>query len=207
MNRTILNALLIGLALLLTSNALQAQKLSKEEEKKWEKEAKKYKKNPAALKKLVEGQGEYKDQVNDLEAQLASTNTQLATKDDRISSLEDEVMNLELQLSAARQSIEDMSQAPTLDDKDAIPMGIIYRVQIGAYEKDKHKLDSSMATNDMTLEQADNLQKIVLGQFRDYQKAVELRNRLKTMGVKDAWIVSYRDGVRISVEEATGKSK
>ena len=59
-------------------------------------------------------------------------------------------------------------------------------------------------TNSANLEteKQDDLQKIVVGQFRDYQKADNLKNQLRAMGVEGAWIVSYKDGMRVPIDVA-----
>jgi hypothetical protein len=50
----------------------------------------------------------------------------------------------------------------------------------------------------------DGLQKIVLGRFRDYQKAKQLQTQIQNLGIKDAWIASYEDGVRVPIEQVIG---
>ena len=61
-----------------------------------------------------------------------------------------------------------------------------------------------MNSENLNVEESAEYQKVVVGQFRDYEKAKNLRDELKQMGVKGAWIVSYRDGQRITVKEALG---
>jgi len=77
--------------------------------------------------------------------------------------------------------------------------GVWFRVQIGAYEQ--RNIDQELeTTEELELESNDNVQKISVGRFRDYDKAKRLQEQLKSMGVTDAWIVTYKDGVRVPIE-------
>lgn len=79
--------------------------------------------------------------------------------------------------------------------------GIWFRVQIGAYKN--RQIDKNLETTDeLSLEKPNDIQKVSLGRFRQYEDAKRLKTQLKGMGLKDAWIVSYKDGKRISIEEA-----
>ena len=44
-------------------------------------------------------------------------------------------------------------------------------------------------------------QKITLGIFRDYWEADEFKKYMREMGVKDAWIVPFRDGQRVEIKD------
>ena len=180
--------------------SLDAQKkLSKEEEKEWKKTAKEYVKNPEALAQLTKDKQELQRINNTLESDNNLLKTQMNTKDNRIASLESQVDQLSAELEAAR--LAEPAQpvfTHTENSSEMVPMGTIYRVQIGAFEKDKNKIPSSLDTGkDLNLEQAGALQKIVLGQFTSKEEAEKLQKHLKKIGVKDAWIVVYKDGVRV----------
>jgi len=45
------------------------------------------------------------------------------------------------------------------------------------------------------------LQKISVGFFRDYWEADTLKKYLREMGVKDAWIVPFKDGKRVPIKD------
>ena len=79
--------------------------------------------------------------------------------------------------------------------------GIVFKVQIGAFEKSDLSEEFKEPAK-IDLEIKDDFQKIVLGQFREYQMADKLKKQLKVMGLKDAWVVSYKDGKRIPIEAA-----
>ena len=47
----------------------------------------------------------------------------------------------------------------------------------------------------------DGLMRYTLGVFRDYWEADTFKKYMREMGVSDAWIISYRDGVRVPIKE------
>jgi len=187
------------ISLFVAVGALNAQKqLSKEEEKEWKKTAKEYVKNPAALAQLTKDKQELQRVNNTLESDNNLLKTQLGAKDGRIASLEAQIDQLSMELEAAAMAEPAQpTYTATENPNEMVPMGTIYRVQIGAFEKDKNKIPSNLdTTGDLTLEQTENYQKIVLGQFTVKADAEKLQKHLKKIGVKDAWIVVYKDGVR-----------
>lgn len=190
----------------LFASTAEAQKLSKQEKKEWKKKAKEFKKNPAALKDLSEGTQAVQAEMSQLQSQSqtlqqenASLKSDNTLKTDRIASLQQQVNDLTMELQNARLALQ--SQPSEVETSAEGLRGIIYRVQIGAY-KNKQIEDDLVTTENLSLEQQEDLQKIVVGQFRDYNRAQELRANLTKIGIKGAWIVSYRDGVRIPIEEA-----
>lgn len=208
----ILSCLLVALFFLATTTTVQAQeKLSKEEKRELKDLVKKYKKDPLALQELQESVDMYRNQTQDLEAKnniLASENQMLETK---VQQLEQSNMALNNQLSTAQDAISQMSEpTATMDSRgneevEGPVMGTTFRVQIGAYQKNyiPENLDSSDGS--MTLEQADGMQKVMVGQFRDYQAAKELMAHMKKIGLRDAWVVAYVDGSRVNLNEVVAK--
>lgn len=159
--------------------------------------AKEFKKNPEALKSLQNQVADLKSINQNLEAQMGDFQSEVDTKDRRIAELEKQYFKALSDLEAAR---NDMSSTPPPPDPNAIPMGVIYRVQIGAFGQNTMPTDLD-TTDGLDVETSD-VQKIVVGQFRDYAKAEQLKSHLVRIGVEDAWIVSYIDGNRVSIEEA-----
>jgi hypothetical protein len=81
--------------------------------------------------------------------------------------------------------------------------GIIFKVQVSA-DKDIDLTDVlSDDSHHTTLEQekADNLNKYTIGHFRNYWEADKLKKGLRSMGVRWAWIVPYKDGKRVLLKE------
>jgi septal ring factor EnvC (AmiA/AmiB activator) len=134
--------------------------------------------------------------VERLQMQLQETEAMLTNKDQNKGQMQAKINQLQDQLATTQRNLDMVSQQmqETSDD-----YGIWFRVQIGAYEQDQ--IDESLqTTNEFGLE-GDGLQKIVLGRFRNYDNAKRLQTHLQKKGLKDAWIVSYRDGVRVPIEE------
>ncbi|MEL6945658.1 MAG: hypothetical protein AAFO82_23630, partial [Bacteroidota bacterium] len=180
---------------------LQAQELSKEEIKKWKDLAKEYKKNPAGLKVLTERSEGLEAELDELNAEVGnlqqennSFQAQLNRKDSRIQSLEAQVNKLNMDLSQAQASIATMQEKGGGDMSgggDDMAMGVVFKVQIGAFDKAKKPIEGDLTESDnLRVEETDEYQKVVVGQFRDYQSAKDLKDQLQKMGVKGAWIVS-----------------
>jgi hypothetical protein len=49
--------------------------------------------------------------------------------------------------------------------------------------------------------------KYIIGSFRDYWDADLFRNYLCEMGIKDAWIICYRDNQRVSITDIFGEDE
>ena len=78
--------------------------------------------------------------------------------------------------------------------------GIVFKVQIGAFEK--KDMSKFFDNNPMFSGQDENgLQKITVGFFKDYWEADTLKKYLREMGVKDAWIVPFKDGTRVPIKD------
>ena len=136
-----------------------------------------------------------KSQVASLRSELDNVDDQLAAKDDQINQYAAQNADLRDQLAKAKAS----AGAGTINDK----VGIIFKVQIGAYKEIDLSEDNS---NSFGSEKGD-LNKYTIGVFKDYWEADTFKKYIKEMGVKDAWIVSYRDGKRVDISEVLeGKS-
>ncbi len=156
--------------------------LTKSEKKQWKKAAREYKRNPNGLKVLTKEHEFYKNEATSLKAQIGE-------KDLKINSL-----------IAELRGIADL-QENTIDLSGEVEKGIVFKLQVGAFEKVKLPEGLDDAKN-IDTEESVNIQKILLGKFWDYDKAKKFQGYLKEMGIEDAWIVSYKDGVRVPIEEA-----
>ena len=142
-----------------------------------------------------------KNELEQVKRQLDRSNKLVSEKDAKLNQLMEENEQLKSQLATVQKSLQDVSTQLEATSDD---FGVWFRVQIGAYEG--RRIDKELeTTDDLALEEKDELQKVVLGRFRDYDAAKQLQEQLSGMGLKDAWIVSYKDGVRVSIEEALKK--
>jgi len=184
-----------------------AQKMTKEEkaeEKEWAKKMKTLK--PLDYKRMVEEKGQLEQTAQEATANLETCNSAQAAKDEEILKLRANVDTLQAQVSAApaqtvvsksgKQSKSQSSMAST-----AKP-GLIFKVQIGSFRnKDLTKYFNNTKNFSGEVD-ADGTKKYTLGEFTEYWEADNFKKYLREMGVKDAWVVSYKDGNRIAIKDA-----
>ena len=171
--------------------------LSKSEKKKWKTIARAYGKNPVALKLLTEEHSYLKKNSTEWEAEIVRLKEMLATKNQNnsmqlatIEELRSEILSLQEELQRTRMTA----------NQNHYDIGVWFRVQIGAYEKEQ--LNAGQLNSDKLSVEGGDLQRIVLGHYRNYDEAQQMRDSLRKLGLKDAWIVSYKDGRRIPIEDA-----
>ncbi len=175
--------------------------MSKKEAKQWKKRIKSL--QPQQYKNLIEENKSLKSQTASLKNELAGVDDKLADKDEQISTYQDQIATLRKQLSDAKTQQNNQPSQPSRPaaDQGGIDenVGIVFKVQIGAYaKKDLTKYKDAKNFNQ---ESADGLNKFTLGAFRDYWEADTFKKYLREMGVKDAFIVSYKDGQRVDIKE------
>ena len=177
-------------------------KKSKAEKAKEKREIKKWKKklkamDPLKFRDMVEDYGAIrgqasglKRQVEEQQGELEQLRAQVAAKDDEVAQMQQRMQEM-----AQRQKPQDVSSnASTQWDK-----GIVFKVQIGAFrDKDLTKFTE---TGNFWAEDKDGVKKYTIGNFREYWEADAFKKYLREMGVKDAWIVSYENGVRTDIKD------
>jgi len=180
--------------------------LSKAEAKEWKGKYKAYKKDLEGFKELIEENGTIKGQLSSVKKELDNIKSKMGDKDARISDLQDENARLKSQVAAAQAAAAEarnaLNNTPTAPAEPA-PMsveGVVFKVQVGAFEK--KDLSKFFDNNPMfSGETEEGMQKITLGFFRDYWEADTFKKHLREMGVKDAWIVPFKDGVRVPIKD------
>lgn len=191
--------ILLTLSLVLVSAAAFGQ-LSKEEKKEWKNKAKEYKSNPALLKQLVEEKQSLEAQVNKLKSEVNSLQAEVSNKDSRISELQDNTTLLRSDLAAANAKLRENEATGKIGIGGDMVDGVVFKVQIGAFRnKDLSKYFEQH--ENFGGETAGGEQRITLGQFRDYWEADVFKKYLREMGVKDAWIVPYKDNQRVPLKD------
>ena len=158
-----------------------------------------------STKKFTEAQNQLDQVQADLtECRQKSSDMQseintLRNRVDEANQLETENRSLSSQLEAAKNEIDQLKQKEP-ECPEAMTEGVYFKVQIGAFkERDiSQELDTSV---NIDIEDKGGMQEVVVGQFRDYYEADALQNHLRAMGVSDAWIVPYRDGQRVALNE------
>lgn len=198
---------LLVLALCLAVGFSATAQLSKEEKKEWKTKYKAYKKDLEGFKELVEENGTLKSQLSTNKRQLSNLQSQMGEKDAKIAELQDQLNRAQAQIAAAKQAemaAKDAlgNQRPMkVESKSPISMdGVVFKVQIGAFAK--KDMSKFFDNNPMFSGQdEDGLQKITIGFFRDYWEADTFKKYLREMGVKDAWIVPFKDGKRVPIKD------
>lgn len=170
--------------------------LSKQEKKEWKKRIKAL--EPEQFKTLVEENKSLKSQTASLKNELSGVDDKLADKDDQISSLQSQVSKLRDELAEASSK----PAQPVNVDRGGIneSVGVVFKVQIGAYNKKDLSKYGDQAKN-FSQETENGMNKFTVGAFRDYWEADTFKKYLREMGVKDAFIVSYKDGQRVDIKE------
>jgi len=194
---------MIGLLALMLLQTAAIGQVSREEEKFWKDKAKMYKKNPLSLKAEFEN---FQDQIRDLKKRNKELMAQSGSSENSelVDSLRWALIQMEGELQAQRSQKEKLEKAYQAQKKvnDAgVQTGLVYRVQIGAYvfyEMEKTPENSG----DFLTERAEGFNKYVIGSFRAYDEAGQFRDELQKMGMNDAWVVPYVDGVRVTIDEA-----
>jgi hypothetical protein len=193
--------LFLCLALIFSGSQVFAQ-MTKKEKKEWKKKAKQYAKNPASLKSLTEEKEVADNTVTTQTSEITTLKSSVSDKDAKIAELEDQISRMRSQLSAAQSEIAQLKSAPVINPMD-FSKGVVFKVQVGAFKnKDLSKyFDNNPNFGGEAAKGETEPQKITIGIFRDYWEADTFKKYMRDMGVKDAWIVPYKDGTRVEIKD------
>ncbi len=90
-----------------------------------------------------------------------------------------------------------------VSDNSVSNKGIIYKVQIKSSKSLLPQTDKAYKLYDnLKYEKADGLYKYAYSPFTDYDLASKVLRKVRTSGFNDAFIVVYKDGVKLSATEA-----
>jgi cell division protein FtsB len=177
---------------------------SKDDEKALKEELKNYSKNLASYKKFKETANENAKRASDLQKQVDALQPQVNAKQDEIDRLRAERDDVKRQLADAQKNAGNVQ--PVKVEKGIPKQGLVFCVQIGAYKK--VNMDGGKSENFNTEKEGD-VNKFMVGIFDTYPQAEEMKNNLRKMGLKDAWVVAYKDGARVDAKQyisgGTGK--
>ena len=192
--------LLFCLALTFSTSQIFAQ-LSKQEKKEWKKKAKEFSKNPANLKQLTEDKQTAESELASANQRVTQLQSTMSNKDARIAELEDELSQSRSQLTTAKAELAQLKETPPAPSPMDFSKGVVFKVQIGAFKnKDLAKYFENNPNFGGEIKEGEP-QKITIGIFRDYWEADTFKKYMREMGVKDAWIVPYRDGQRVEIKD------
>lgn len=178
------------LAFLLTG---YSQELSKEEYKELKKKLKSM--SPEDLLQLEEQNTEYYEQLQEKEStisELQAENAELMSEVDKLK-----------QAKAEQQTEQEKSEDNYADNYETpTAKGVLFKVQIGAFKELDLREFFGNSENFSGEVEEDGTMKYTLGTFTDYWQADKFKKYLRKMGVKDAWIVAYKDGKRVDIKDA-----
>ncbi|GJM59789.1 Ezrin/radixin/moesin family protein [Persicobacter diffluens] len=181
----------------LVATEAQAQ-LSKKEKKEWKKKLKRV--TPEQYKQLTEDYAKLQGQAGKYDSQIASLEKNVAERDAKIMELTTELQNKNGQISAMQEE-KAAAEASAPARSSASVDGVIFKVQIGAFRNKDLSKYFEQHENFSGETDADGTQKFTLGHFVDYWEADTFKKYLREMGVKDAWIVPYKDGQRVAIKD------
>ncbi len=183
-----------------------SKKERKRLKKKWKKIAKGYKKNPLALKAkeeayqkqieaLTQKNNELTERYTELQAELDAAMAANRDCDRRIDSARAE-------FERVQSAYEILKNQQTTKSVETSTQGVVFRVQVGAYEKFDMSQYSGQTGENFTGESRGSLNKFMMGEFRSYDMAKAFRKDIQRLGIRDAWVVAYSDGVRVDIKTA-----
>ena len=194
--------MIVCLALIFSGTTVFAQ-LSKAEKKEWKKKAKEMKKHPENLKTLSEDKQVADTRVVDLSGKVSQLEGTIGERDARITELEDQLAKMRGEVASCNAALAKLKQAPPVIAPMDFSKGVVFKVQVGAF---KNKNLAKYFENNPNFggeagKEPTDPQKLTIGIFRDYWEADTFKKYMREMGVKDAWIVPYRDGVRVEIKD------
>lgn len=196
------NVIILCLALIFSGSQVFAQ-LSKAEKKEWKKKAKQYAKDPASLKEMTEAKQTADNQLTKLNGDMKQMQSTLSDKNAKIAELEDQLQKMRSDLAVANTELNELKANPVINPMD-FSKGVVFKVQVGAFKnKDLSKYFDNNPNfgGEAAGKDAADPQRITIGIFRDYWEADTFKKYMRDMGVKDAWIVPYRDGLRVEIKD------
>ena len=133
----------------------------------------------------------------------------LLAKFQRLQAIEDESKRLSLENDKLAQEIEALNHNKTV--KTTLPpkpkrkllykvpdKGTYFTIQVGAYSYNNYSRISKQAKGETVIvERANGLNKYLIGLFQNYKQADLFKSRLLHIGLPEAWVVAYKDGIRV----------
>ncbi len=212
----VLFTLLMGIFI---ATAAIGQEMTKAEKRAFDKEMKEWKKkkkqmSPEDFKALTEEHLKFKTASAGAKSDILILETQLSAKDGQISDLQKQVTRMQAAYQASLKEVENLKAQievrpaynTDIVNGEDFNVGVVFKVQVGAFRKVDLKKYAD-TSKDFAAEGSDDLRKYVIGNFRNYEDANVLKRYLREMGVEDAWIVPYRNGVRVPLKDVLPTAK
>jgi TolA-binding protein len=195
--------LAVGIAQpMMAQKSKEDKKKEKEEAKLWKKKAKGYAKAPLSLRDDLENANKQLKECSDRNKNLQS---KFAGLEATIDSLQNALNGKNAELAALQTKYDKLQTAfegtKKVVESNIIP-GLIYHVQVGAYVH--FDMNQHLVQTDKTFEgeTRDGMNKYMMGNFKDLKNAEAFRDDVRKLGIRDAFVVPYIDGTRVTMDEA-----
>lgn len=207
--RTFILLLGIFVATVAVAQTEDVRPLTKKEKKEWRKKKKRM--SEEDFRMLYEQNTAMKATIASSEGEVASLESQVSSKDEQISDLQKQVTRMQAAYQAAQRELENLKAQPAAQpaynpnvvNGEDFSVGVVFKVQVGAFRKmDLEKYAET--SKEFNQEEMEELRRYVIGNFRNYEDANVLKRYLREMGVRDAWIVPYKDNKRVPLKEVIG---
>jgi len=163
-----------------------AQTMDKQETKIWKDKLKKM--SVDEFKGLVESKNKTQANLQKAQKEAQESKSLLLTKEDELAVLKRRIRQLE-------------KETAEIDASDKSDKGIVFRIQIGAFKKIALTAQANNQKTDLKAEKKNNVKQYTVGYFRDYWQADKFKKCLQSKGITDAWIVAYKDGLRVDIKD------
>lgn len=136
-----------------------------------------------------------------MKGQVSTLNNQVSDKNAKIAELEDQLAKMRSELTSAKAELAQLKETPPAPSPMDFSKGVVFKVQIGAFKnKDLSKyFDNNPNFGGEATDKGE--QRFTIGVFRDYWEADKFKKYMREMGVKDAWIVPFKDGQRVEIKD------
>jgi DNA repair exonuclease SbcCD ATPase subunit len=206
-----MNKLYKNIVLLLVLVAVKAPRtyaqLDKAEAKEWKKRMKAL--TPEEFKTLVEERDRFRSEAQTAQSKVSALEAKQAQQIMEINSLKEQLADKDAEIEKAKERAA-MSAPIARNVSAVVPSakpeaksmaGVVFKVQVGSFRnKDLSRYFDNNPNFSGEID-ADGVKKYTLGYFTDYWEADNFKKYLREMGVKDAWVVSYKDGKRVPIKD------
>ncbi len=175
-----------------------AQSLTKEQKKQLKNELKAYKKDLGAFYNEKQANKETKD----------ADDSQIRKLKDEIAVAAANNADLNQQLATVNKLLAECESKPIPqpDDPSTIPMGTVYKVQIGFYKK--YDITANFEKPKFVgYEDVEGYKRYIISYFSTEEEAEKLKKDIRALGIRDAFVAKYVDKQRVFEWEKNPKYK
>ncbi len=198
--------------------------------KEFKTEYKSYKKlTPQEIVAVQEDLEYEKNREENLQAEVDECKKEKGANKSELTKLKSQLISAQSQIDELRKEIEELKANPPIAATGTIASeagtdgavetgqtsqpasstavkGIVFKVQLGAYQQfDLNQ--SAIAGVSIEVENLGGWKKYTAGAYTTYPEADILKRRVHDAGMSDAFIVAYKDGVRIDMQSAIGATR